>query len=329
MVGWVFDRFRDHWDAAMAKRPPKDIEPRKEKSWEDYRTGLFHSLDRWDDARALFTILSSSVTADQLTDLKESRTLESIVNRSKTFRRLSPNDFDKMTGQVIHDIQENRVKALEKATRTFAVTQDRQVAAYLQALDILHADQHLVGSERMFATDLAAMLKIEDTFLITTLNDLMKAKNWSAGPMSSDKAKPEHTAFFTILAGAVLIDLEERPDETKELEALVMRTKTLSSLNEASRHDVYKEVVEPLKRSFERDSTRYDLIEVACRTLMSLPNAADICKSAYLHAIDLVHADRALKRSETAYLDQLKIEFNLDDTWSATARALIAQKNKY
>lgn len=329
MVGWVFDRLRDVLREEMGKRPKVDPEDKKKKKWQDYRTGLFHSLDRWDDARAMFTILSGAVTADNDTDPKESRTLDAIVARSRTFRRLNRNDMDKCIRTVAADIADNRLKALEKATRSFAVSVDRKASAYMQALDVLYADQELLGSETLFALHLAEMLTLDDPFLIETYNDLMKAKNWS-GPMSSEqRIEDKHKAFFTILAGAVLIDGEEKPDEKQELEALMVRTRTLSHFKDPARTELREDVVGALKRNFATTDTRWDRIDAACRTLVQIESQNQgICYSAFLHAVDLAHADRELVRSEEEYLTRLETKLNLSNV-GPTARALMAQKNQY
>jgi hypothetical protein len=138
----------------------------------------------------------------------------------------------------------------------------------------------------------------------------------------------KRVAFFTILAAAVLIDGEEKPDERAELDALTVRTKTLSKLKQPARDELFTKVVPSLKRNFEADITRWDRIDRACADLLALePQNAGLCHSVYLHAVDLAHADRDLLTSEDIFLQRLESKFGVANP--AQARALIKSKNAY
>jgi uncharacterized tellurite resistance protein B-like protein len=338
MVGWIVGRIRDVLREETAKHAKAPKAPKK--TWRDYRGGddpsLLQRLGRWPDEQALLTILTCAVTADRETDPKESAALDAIIFRSPTFRRLSRNALDALVVAVGKEMAKDRTAALEKATRTFMVSKDRQGSAYMHAADILHADQNLMPSEEEFARDLAAMLGIADPAPFDTL---MKQKNWKGLVMDSDqRIEEKHKAFFTILAAAVLIDGEETKDEREELNALMTRARLLSHFELAARDTLREPIVKNLKSNFSQESTRFDRVSSACDSLLALESSMPgICLSAYIHAIDLAHADRDLRPSEVRYLDYLESKFGsaLTGTALATlstpaaARELIKQKNKY
>lgn len=134
--------------------------------------------------------------------------------------------------------------------------------------------------------------------------------------------------FFTLLAAAVLIDGVEKPDERAELDALMLRTRTLSMLKQPAREKLYSEIIPALKRNFQAEITQWDLVDRACRILITLEaQHPGLCRAAYLHAVDLAHADRDLLTSEATYLTRLETAFNITD--STEARELIKSKNAY
>ena len=320
MVRWVIDRLRETLHDPY-KLGPVATPGDKNKTWKDYRNdGLLNALDRWGDDRALLTILSAAVTADNHSTPRETQTLDAILGRSRTFRRLSRDALDKLATTVANDLKENRPKALEKATRSFSVNESRQVAAYLYAMDILYADQGLFPSEEAFAKELAEMLKMESADpRIAHYNTFAKEKNWSGSKMSSNQnIEDKHKAFFIILAAAVLIDGVERKDEHDELEALMSRTKTLTHFDEPTRAKLREAVVGPLVENFKADRTRWDLISWACNELNEQDKSnTGICYSAYLHAIDLTLTDRMYVTSEDEFIRYIATRFGLAASWDA------------
>jgi tellurite resistance protein len=123
-------------------------------------------------------------------------------------------------------------------------------------------------------------------------------------------------AFYTVLAAAALVDGKLRPLEAKELDALMARTRTLSQLPPAVRDQLRIEVVRKLRKSFESDGTRYDRIREACHILTDLEKEDrhhndGLCRAAFLHALDLTHADDYLtpKRRGQGPLDPKEEEF--------------------
>lgn len=147
--------------------------------------------------------------------------------------------------------------------------------------------------------------------------------------MADDQELTERrVAFFSILAAAVLIDGEEKPDEKAELDALMLRTKTLSKLKQPARELLLSQVIPALKRNFEADITRWDRIDRACADLLEEEQKSPgLCLSVYLHAVDLAYADRDLLTSEDIFLQRLETKFNIPTANSA--RSLIKSKNAY
>lgn len=326
---WVIDRLREKFNDPF-KGPPAPAKGEAKRSWKDYRNdGLLQTLDRWGDDRSLLTILSAAITADNHTTPRETETLGAIMGRSRTFRRLNRDQLDKLVDAVGDDLRENRIKALEKATRSFAVNEPRQTAAYLYAMDILYADQGLFPSEEEFARELADMLKIgRSDPRVTHYNSFMQAKNWSGTAMSTSQTiEDKHKAFFIILAAAVLIDGVERKDEHDELEALMSRTKTLTHFDDASRAKLREAVVGPLVDNFKTDRTRWDLIAWACNELNEQDNKTPgICYSAYLHAVDLTLADRMYVASEDEFVRYIAERLGLAASWPAGAKPVPGPK---
>lgn len=135
-------------------------------------------LPRWSRAQSLLTILIAAVYADHDRDLREDKTLEAIIMRSRTVRSLSRAKLDEVLEKVHREtglekwspepssprdvayMQSCLHKALTKATRAFFRDPALRQAVYLQALDILRADQTMLQSEKGFYERLAAMLTL-------------------------------------------------------------------------------------------------------------------------------------------------------------------------
>lgn len=131
---------------------------------------------------------------------------------------------------------------------------------------------------------------------------------------ASNEPDDKQRAFYTILAGAVLIDSKFRPLELQELEALTNRCKTLSKLPEGARDALRTDVVGKLRKCFESPNTRYDRISDACRSLreMDKDSTKPLRHSILLHALDLAHADDHLtskKRNKETGLHDNEVEY--------------------
>jgi len=141
---------------------------------------------------------------------------------------------------------------------------------------------------------------------------------------ASQEIDEKKRAFYTILAAAVLIDGKIRPLERVELEALMLRTRTLCRLQEVAREELRKEITRKLRKSFESTATRWDRIDEACEALVDLDKTEPgICQSVFLHALDLAHTDdhltienraaNGLHEAEVNYL--MHIAGQLGVTW--------------
>lgn len=135
-------------------------------------------LPRWSKGQSLLTILNAAVTADHEVDPREDREVEAISLRSRAIRKLSRDQLDRMLTDVhlalglnlsspeplppatVAAIARSRKKALLRATRIFCRSREDRQAAYLQALDILRADQVMLHSEEKFYDELAKMLNM-------------------------------------------------------------------------------------------------------------------------------------------------------------------------
>jgi len=130
-------------------------------------------------------------------------------------------------------------------------------------------------------------------------------------------------AVFTILALAVLVDGDFRPLESVELDALMRRSRTLHGLPEHLRDKLRVETVRHVRKSLESGETATDRILEACNSLKKLQAAdaknKDLCRSVFLHALDLVHMDdhltpkdrrgpRGLDQQEETFIDILEQE---------------------
>jgi hypothetical protein len=136
-------------------------------------------MPRWPEHQSLLTVLMASVTADNEIDPRETIALEALMTRSRILRKLSIEKLDVLREKVQNElgldewspepqpkqakkIAKKRRKALKRATRSFFSSPERSGAVYLQAIDILRADQILLTSEQVFYRELAAMLGIDD-----------------------------------------------------------------------------------------------------------------------------------------------------------------------
>lgn len=329
---------RNRWAGALMfgrkKEPvaPLVLDPCWKEHDPKFLRGLRLSLGRMGRAEALLTILTGAVTADNETDAREQKAVDAILMRSPTLRKLSTDQLEKLATKIgkqgFKDDKgmsrtqrkannKKRWRTLEKARRTFIHQKERPLSVYLQALDVLYADQTLLDSEKIFRAELAEMLDVVEQ--AERFNELIAAKNdIEAGGLAKEqemagdqKIDAVRHAFYTILAGAVMADGEEKASERIELEAITMRVRILSHLNEPSRHKLRTEVAPGIKKNFEVNHTRWDRVNEACTTLKSAD--AEIRRSAYLHAVDLSFADGELSPLEEDYLEHLREQLAVHD----------------
>lgn len=186
MVGWILDRVGD----ALRGRKKTKTQPSHslasfKPTWRKHRgQGLdawFRiTLLRWRDTRALLTLLTAAVIADLQAHDNEGAVLNALMFRSRTLRKLDLDERDALVKTVRADlaiedtegvpltkrqaerINDLRWKAIEKASRSFRVSQERRLSVFLQILDILHADQELVTAEIQFRDELQALLGLSN-----------------------------------------------------------------------------------------------------------------------------------------------------------------------
>lgn len=299
--------------------------------WEKHRPknprGMRMRFMRPNYEQALLTVLTAAIAADNETDPREQKAVDAILLRSRALRKLSTDKLDLLRTKVIRlqglnegigdhhshrrarTRNEKRWRTLEHATRKLYEKDNFKVAAFLQALDILYADQALRDSEKTFRNELAKMLGVEgnrDRYdrLIDAKNNIETGGPAKEPEMAGDqKIDAVRHAFYTVLAAAVLADGEEKQSERAELEAITMRVRTLSHLNEPSRQKLRAEIVPAVKKNFESTLTQWDRVNEACDVLVSAGPA--IATSAYLHAVDLTFADGDLEDLEEEYLAHL------------------------
>ena len=115
------------------------------------------------------------------------------------------------------------------------------------------------------------------------------------GPMA------RHDAFYAILMCAAWADGEMAPEEREEIDALIVRTRTLGDLDIDELERTKAWVSEMVRKSKDRRKLMHD----ACGVLRADHSLAE---TIYTLACDIVMADRELKRSETAFLERLAAE---------------------
>jgi len=157
-----------------------DGDPKEVRRRRGYGSWWRRFLPKYPEAQALLTILTATVNADHDRDPREAKALDAIVARSRTLRQLSMDRLDALhetvqcelgldewssdphPPKVMAQIEKKWLKAMHRATRSYCA-RDRDVAKtslFLQALDIVRADQTILKSERNFYRDLAHMLGI-------------------------------------------------------------------------------------------------------------------------------------------------------------------------
>jgi hypothetical protein len=156
----------------------EDFTPEEIRTRKGYGAALRGWLPRWSLPRSLVTILTAAVTADSHTDPRELKALLAAIERSRTMRNLSINAQEELFDMVhkslgldqwsqepqpdrVKNLKKIRTRALKKATRIFVGNPHLRKALFLQALDILLADQTVLPSEIAFMRELAVMLNME------------------------------------------------------------------------------------------------------------------------------------------------------------------------
>lgn len=167
--------------------------PDEDKQIARYRSWWRGLLGRWALPRAMLTVLTAAVTADSHSDPREIKALLAAVERSKTMRGLSTNArealFDAVYSSLgldqwspepqpdkVKNLTKLRTRALKKATRTFFRDDRMKKAIFMQALDILRADQTILPSEVAFARHLAVMMAMEEND-VRACEDVIIRKN--------------------------------------------------------------------------------------------------------------------------------------------------------
>jgi len=279
--------------------------------WRTFKRGKFSSQE------ALYALMAAAVVIDGRRTPDEVAELEALVKRSKELAKLKDERVAKIRAKVDAELVEAdfRIhKAIDKACASLSGTW--KGAAYAHAVDLIFADRVVPVAEQRFLVLIAEKLKIPVPEAGRIL-DQLKIKNEQDLPMVakapakelptqyeslSDKFKdlvgamsPEE-AFFALLALAVYADSKEVPQETDEFRALVLRTKTLSRLNDADRAKV-RDAVWPNLAPDKREA----LFENACT---SLP--PHLRMAVYAQAADIMFVDQKVVRKEVLFLDKLQ-----------------------
>jgi tellurite resistance protein len=130
-------------------------------------------------------------------------------------------------------------------------------------------------------------------------------------------------AFFAVLAVAMFIDGKVAPEEQEELAALAHRTKTLKQIGD----DQIRKWLGDWRDDLEDKTKIKNLIANAVSSLSREPK--EMRMSVFLHACDIVFADRVINVQEQEYLRDLIKKFELDENEAAVNMRALKIKNDF
>lgn len=136
------------------------------------------------------------------------------------------------------------------------------------------------------------------------------------GRVKPAEVLPEHEAFFTILAAAAMCDQRMSVEEQQELQALSQRLKIFVELPTAQTNAMFEKVFVSLKADFK----------AAYRS--ALKGLTDqMGQAAFVHALDIISADREVNEAEEDFLNELASHLDLAPSFKEKAAEVIAIKN--
>ncbi len=130
---------------------------------------------------------------------------------------------------------------------------------------------------------------------------------------------PEHEAFFSVLAAAALCDRKMAPEEIEEIQALCHRLKMFIELPTVQINTMVERVIDRLTHDFEATLT------TAIRSLSD----NEMRKAAYIHALEIVAADRDVNEHEVLFLSDLEANLDIETDFIEKASEVIGIKNKF
>lgn len=127
----------------------------------------------------------------------------------------------------------------------------------------------------------------------------------------------EYEAFFSILAATALCDKKLASEEVEELHGLCHRLPIFVGLPTAELNAMVDRVVDRLNHDFDGSLT------IAIRSLNE-----EMRQSAFIHALEIIAADRVINEDEEKFVDELATKLNIDSEFIDKAAEIIGIKNK-
>ncbi len=140
----------------------------------------------------------------------------------------------------------------------------------------------------------------------------------------------EGEAFLTILIGAVMADGQITEEEDRELEALVIRSKTLREFKKSD-SDGFSRVRSETPQKMRVHDDLLRLVEEAASSLVTRSDGKEkpIARSVFMHAADIIFADSKIPEREQIYLEKLAVKLKLDQNEALSIVNFIREKNEY